>query len=269
MSPPTEPHDPPAATPAITPGDPPEPSPRDPASRWFTRAAARAVDREAIDDWGMPGMLLMENAARAVTDVVHAEIAARPRDRGPVVIVCGPGNNGGDGWAIARQLVNSRADGRAGPPVRVVSTGEPRAGTDAAVNAAITRRMAVSVDRLSDLPPGELVASGHPRPRLVVDAVLGTGLDRAAEGLPAAAITAIAHAAAGGACVVAVDLPSGLDADTGRPAGDGPAVRADVTVSFLGPKAGFAAAGADAWTGLLVVGDIGVPREVLDRHASA
>jgi NAD(P)H-hydrate epimerase len=272
MSSPAPPDDPSTAAPDR--GGPPPP--RDPASRRFTRDAARAVDREAIDDWGMPGLLLMENAARAVTEVIRGELAAGGREPGgPVVIVCGPGNNGGDGWAIARQLANLLADGDGdgdGIPdaaVRVVSTGEPRAGTDAAVNAAITRRMGIPVDRLPDLPPGALVPAGHRPPRLVVDAVLGTGLDRPAEGPPAAAIAAIARAAAGGARVIAVDVPSGLDADTGEPAGDGPAVRADVTVSFLGPKAGFAAAGADAWTGRVVVGDIGVPREVLDRHASA
>jgi len=68
--------------------------------------------------------------------------------------------------------------------------------------------------------------------------------------------------------VVAVDLPSGLDADAGAPAGGGPAVRADVTVSLLGPKVGFDVPGAEGWTGRVLVGDIGVPRALLDRHAT-
>jgi hydroxyethylthiazole kinase-like uncharacterized protein yjeF len=249
-------------------------------ARRFTREAARAVDREAIDDWGLPGAALMENAAAAVEAAVLEElaalvaagvagvagdaIAAGDAAIGPVVVACGTGNNGGDGWAVARRLRNRRDDGEPVPEVRVLAWADPRPGSDAATQAAVTRRMGVAV-----LAPG--AASAGPRPSLVVDAVLGTGLDRAAAGEAAAVIALIERWRGAGSRVVAVDVPSGLDADTGRPAGggDGPAVRADLTVSLMGPKAGFADPASRRWTGRVLVGDIGVPRAILDRHASA
>ncbi len=258
----------------------PEPSAIPPSARRFTRDAARAVDREAMDSWGIPGPVLMENAARAVADVVVAELAAaRAGARGAggpaaapdvadeVLLVCGPGNNGGDGWTAARHLANRRADGEAIAPVRVVAVGAPRAGSDAALNAAVTRRMGVPVIEL-DAAAGEDGRPRRPAPAVVVDAVLGTGVDRPAAGAAARAIAAVDAWRGAGARVVAVDVPSGLDADTGAPAGGGSAVRADVTVSFLGPKAGFDAPSAADHLGRVVVGDIGVPRALLDRHAT-
>ncbi len=241
------------------------------AARRFTRESARAVDREAIDDWGLPGAALMENAAAAVEAAVLEELAAMAADDaaddstpGAVLVACGTGNNGGDGWAVARRLRNRRDDGEPVPEVRVLAWADPRPGSDAATQAAVTRRMGVAV-----LAPG--AASAGPRPSLVVDAVLGTGLDRAAAAEAAAVIALIERWRGAGSRVVAVDVPSGLDADTGRPAGggDGPAVRADLTVSLMGPKAGFADPASRRWTGRVLVGDIGVPRAILDRHASA
>lgn len=238
------------------------------ATRWFTREAARAVDREAIEDWGLPGAALMENAAAAVEAAILEELAAMARAGdvadGPVLVVCGTGNNGGDGWAVARRLRNRRDDGEPVPEVRVLAWADPRPDSDAASQAAVTRRMGVPV-------LGADAAAAGPPPSVVVDAVLGTGLDRAATGEAAAVIERIERWRGAGSRVVAVDVPSGLDADTGRPAGagEGPAVRADVTVSLMGPKAGFADAASREWTGRVLVGDIGVPRVILDRHASA
>ena len=246
-------------------------------ARRFTREAARAVDREAIDDWGLPGAALMENAAAAVEAAVLEElaalvaagvagdaVAAGDAAIGPVVVACGTGNNGGDGWAVARRLRNRRDDGEPVPEVRVLAGADPRPGSDAAPQAAVTRRMGVPVLDVA-------AAAAGPRPSVVVDAVLGTGLDRAAAGEAAAMIERIERWRGAGSRVVAVDVPSGLDADTGRPAGggDGPAVRADLTVSLMGPKAGFADVASRRWTGRVLVGDIGVPRAILDRHASA
>ena len=239
-----------------------------PTTRRFTREAARAVDREAIDDWGLPGAALMENAATAVEAAVLEELAAMTAAGdaadGPVMVVCGTGNNGGDGWAVARRLRNRRDDGEPVPEVRVLAGADPRPGSDAAPQAAVTRRMGVPVLDVA-------AAAAGPRPSVVVDAVLGTGLDRAAAGEAAAMIEQISRWRGAGSRVVAVDVPSGLDADTGRPAGggDGPAVRADLTVSLMGPKAGFADVASRRWTGRVLVGDIGVPRAILDRHASA
>ena len=235
--------------------------------RRFTRDAARAVDREAIADWGMPGAILMENAAAAIEAAVLEELsvlAAGDGPLGPVLVACGTGNNGGDGWAVARRLRNRRDDGEQLPEVQVVAWSDQRPGYDAAVQAAITRRMGVPVLGLEAAG-----AAAGPRPAVVVDAVLGTGLERAVAGEAGTLLELIDRWRAAGSRVVAVDVPSGLDADTGRPAGGAAAVRADVTVSLMGPKAGFADAASAQWTGRVLVGDIGVPRAILDRHATA
>ncbi|MEQ1568140.1 MAG: NAD(P)H-hydrate epimerase, partial [Myxococcota bacterium] len=172
-----------------------------------TAAQMRALDAAVIDGLGLPGVALMELASRGVVEQIerhHRADAARG-----VVVVTGPGNNGGDGWAIARWLAAG------GFPVRVWSVGEPKAGTDAAVMASVARRMGLPEQR------------GVDGARLVVDAVFGTGLDRPPTGPYADAIDAIDAA---GVPVVAVDVPSGLHADTGEALGR--CVHAARTVTF-------------------------------------
>jgi NAD(P)H-hydrate epimerase len=211
------------------------------------RAGVRSVDRAAVEEYGVPSIVLMENAARALAQEALAMLAEADGD--VALIICGSGNNGGDGWALARHLHN------AGVSPVVAPLGAPRAGTDAAVNAAICRRMEIAEiapDRLDDVPS----------PALVVDAIFGTGLDRPVAG---AAADAIAWINAWGGPVLAVDIPSGMDGDTGRALGV--MVRATCTVSFVGAKPGFAAPGASDATGRVVIGDIGAPRELTLRFA--
>ncbi|MCP3904201.1 MAG: NAD(P)H-hydrate epimerase [Planctomycetes bacterium] len=207
------------------------------------RDAVRAVDRAAIEEYRIPGIVLMENAARAL-----AAVALRMLDPGATaLIVCGSGNNGGDGWALARHLHNAGAR-----PV-VAALGEPRGEGDAGVNRAICGAMGVEevdIDRLDE----------HRAAGLVVDAIFGTGLTRPVEGRAA---QVIAWINAGVAPVLAVDIPSGLDGDSGVPLGV--AVRATETVTFVGMKPGFLVSGADAWTGTVTIGDIGAPRELTER----
>jgi len=212
---------------------------------WFTRENVRAVDQAAIDQYAIPGVLLMENAARALFHVALDMLGGRDR---AALILCGPGNNGGDGFAIARFLHN------AGVGVRVVTSQPLRDYTgDAAINARIAHRMGIPIEPASDHP--ELPAAG-----LVVDALLGTGLTTAPRGVVARLIDAInAHPAP----TLAVDLPSGLDCDTGQPLGA--CVRAERTVTFVGLKAGFASEESRAYTGVVSVGDIGAPRELVER----
>lgn len=209
------------------------------------RDSVRAVDRAAIAEYGIPGIVLMENAARALA--VEA-LAMLPVAGGSVVIVCGSGNNGGDGWALARHLHN------AGTGVAVAPLGEPREGGDAAVNCRICRAMLIGEIAVDDLP-AQLQACD-----LVVDAIFGTGLDRAVTGAAAAVIERINEC---GRPVLAVDVPSGLDCDTGRPLGN--AVRATRTVTFIARKPGMDVEAAMAYTGHVVVGDIGAPVELLER----
>ena len=209
------------------------------------RDSVRAVDRAAIDEYGIPGIVLMENAARALA---IETLALMPETSGLVLIVCGSGNNGGDGWALARHLHNAGSD------VRIAPIGVPRDGGDAAVNRQVCRNM-----KLPEIDAGDLPAQLADCD-LVVDAIFGTGLDRPVTGLAGSIIESINHC---GRPVVAVDVPSGLDCDTGQPLGS--TVRATRTVTFVARKPAMIAEAAGAYTGEVVVADIGAPVALLER----
>lgn len=209
----------------------------------------RAIERIAIEEMGIPAATLMERAGRAVADAA-AGLAGLD---GRVVVVCGSGNNGGDGFVAARLL---HAAGRG---VLVVALGAPGKGSPESIAAwkgAEDAGVPVeSLPALRDFP----VRSGD----LVVDALLGTGLERAAEGPFAAAIEAIANLRAQGARVLSVDLPSGLATDTGRSLG--PVVRADATVTFAFSKIGLELQPGSDLAGEVTVVDIGIPPGAADR----
>ncbi len=219
----------------------------------LTRAEVRELDRRAIHDYGLPGIVLMENAGRGVAEF----LAHRWPDANPVVVACGRGNNGGDGFVIARHLE------LLGRRVRVLLAAEPASiAGDAAVMLAVARR--------AGIPLIALAAEGSTawRERLdgaaiVVDALLGTGATGAPHGPIADAIDAINawRAATPGGRVLAVDVPSGLDCDTGHAAGA--CVRADATVTFVAAKRGFVANEALPMTGPVHVVGIGAPRSLL------
>lgn len=218
----------------------------------FSRSAARAVDRGAIDEYGLPGIVLMENAARGV-----ATAAMQLAPAGRIVIVCGTGNNGGDGWAAARHLAN------AGRDIVIIMLGEPDPRSDAAINRRVVQRMGLAT-MIADTSESTEPASVLHGAGLVIDAIFGTGLSRPVEHGPAR--TWIDAVNASGRPVLAVDLPSGLDADLGHPLGV--AVRATRTVTFLGPKPGFLVPGAETWTGTWSVADIGVPIDLRSRFGT-
>lgn len=224
----------------------------------FTRAAARDVDRLAADEFGIPSILLMENAAAHAADTALDMLADRG---GRALIACGPGNNGGDGLAIARHLANAGVE-----PVVVLSAPGDRYTGDAAINLGITARMGLVIETISPADPGgsfRAIVRRVGRPGIVIDALLGTGLDRSVREPIASMIEQVNALGAAGVPVLAVDIPSGLDADTGAPLG--PAVRASTTVTFVGLKAGFLALAAQDYVGDVVVADIGVPRVLLER----
>jgi NAD(P)H-hydrate epimerase len=214
--------------------------------RSLTRAEVREVDRRAIEDFGVPGVVLMENAGSGVARLLESLGIA-----GEVVIACGKGNNGGDGFVIARHLEV------AGHPVRILLACRPdEVRGDAAINLAIAQRSGLAITCLADADQTawERALAGA---TWIVDALLGTG----ASGPPAAslavAIAAINAARSHGSRMLAVDLPSGLDCDTGGPLGA--CVVADVTATFVGRKRGFDAKGAEAFTGEVRVVGIGAP----------
>lgn len=231
----------------------------------FDRAGVRRVDGEAVERFGIPGIVLMENAARHAADVALGLV--RDSEKPRVVIVCGSGNNGGDGFAVARHLSNAGIE-----VVVAMLTPVKELKGDAAINARIVAAMGVEMEALR-VGVGGKVARLTRDADLVVDAILGTGLDRSVAGKCLDAIRGInrwrerAEGRGGrSAAVLALDIPSGLDCDTGEPLGDlSRAVRADVTVTFAGLKRGFLSRGAWDFLGEVVVADIGVPRALLEE----
>lgn len=209
----------------------------------LNRDQVRDVDRRAIEEYGMLGLVLMENAGRSAAELLKSIGIA-----GPVVICCGKGNNGGDGFVIARHLENAGID------VHVVLCVDPASLTgDALTNLEILRRARSSIaftpiDWKQELDQADWI----------VDALLGTGTQGTLREPYISAATAINDARKK---VLAVDLPSGLDCDTGQPLGC--CVRADHTATFVARKPGFDVPGASQWTGQVHVLDIGVPRALL------
>lgn len=209
--------------------------------RALTAAQMREVDRRCIQGIGIPGAVLMNNAGAAV----YREIG----DLGPVGVVCGKGNNGGNGYVVARLALLS------GRETRVVLTAPVEQITgDAATFLAVYQRLGgrVSVAATEEAASAAVRALGDCV--VLVDALLGTGVSGEVRGPIRAAIEAWPRV-----FTVAVDVPSGLDADTGAPCGC--AVRADVTVTFQYPKTGFLNPSAQPYLGRLVVADIGIPAQ--------
>ncbi len=222
----------------------------------LTRAEVRDVDRRAIQDYGLSGLVLMENAGRGTADLL-----LRLRDGGAVCVCCGKGNNGGDGFVIARHLE------AAGVDVHVLLVADPDSLTgDAASNLSILQASATPLTAIRD---AQNIADGGAETarRLfneaewIVDAVLGTGIQGEVRAPYSLIIEQINQAAAS---VLAVDLPSGLDCDTGRPLGA--CVRADHTATFVAGKKGFQTDDAARWTGPVTVLPIGVPRQLLAAY---
>jgi len=251
--------------------------------RPLSREEVRALDARAAEEIGLPTLLLMENAGRGAAGWLAEMLGAIPPDaggrpftpppslpnpdvpRGPaparVLVLCGPGNNGGDGGAVARHL------DAWGFPVRVAwFARHDQLRGDAAVQWTILEKSGVAQAAWFDDHPGETI---EPKPLhdlladadWLVDGLLGTGLSRPVEGPLKAVIEAINQS---GKPAFALDLPSGLDADTGQPLGV--AVRAMATATFVAAKRGFAAPGAGDYTGEVAVIDIGLPRLLLEPY---
>ena len=202
----------------------------------YEASEMRAADAWAIEQRGIPGVDLMERAGVGLARVTAA--AARP---GPVRVVCGKGNNGGDGLVVARLL---REEGR---EVDVLAVGDlADAKGDARVN----------LDRLPGEPPREFAAEDLLGSGVIVDAMLGTGFEGAPREPVASAIAAINEAEAP---VVACDVPSGVNASTGEVEAD--AVRANATGTFHGPKVGLYVDPGKDHAGRVEVVEIGIPRD--------
>ncbi|MBN1943915.1 MAG: NAD(P)H-hydrate epimerase [Phycisphaerae bacterium] len=209
----------------------------------LTRDEVRAVDRHAIEVLGVPGVVLMENAGRNAAAVVENFLNHDP-NKG-VAVVSGAGNNGGDGYVIARHLA------RCGyPVVTFLLAPEDKITGDARINLDILHRLGLEVRPVED--PSRL-AEELREFDLIVDAAGGTGVRGAPRGDLAEAVEQINAA---GKPVVAIDIPTGLDCDTGQ--APGPCIRAAVTVTFVARKRGFDNPASLPYTGEVIVADIGI-----------
>ena len=229
----------------------------------LTAAEVREVDRRSTERHGIPSLMLMENAGRSVAEFIRDRFAPLARRR--VVVLCGKGNNGGDGFVVARYLHKMGAD------VSVLLFADPKEMKgDAAKNLARLRR-SVKVARFgTQASPsgGPVVHSAAVWSRelgkelILVDALLGTGVRGPVKGDLASAIRNTSDHHPDGASVVSVDIPSGLDSDTGETHGE--CVAADYTVTFTAPKRGMVLGEASRYVGQLLVSDIGSPPELIE-----
>ncbi|MBX3458872.1 MAG: NAD(P)H-hydrate epimerase [Planctomycetes bacterium] len=255
----------------------------------LTRQQVRELDRRTIEEFGLPSFTLMENAARACADECERVLRLHGVQRAmrklnapgskddiprtvaelerwkeglsdfpePTYILCGPGNNGGDGLAIARTLHNR------GYSVVVCTVGSQNAASpDVRRNHELLRACGLEPLVLAD---EMAVREFRPRLRqgaLLVDALFGTGLTRTLEDPWRAAVQAINES---GVPVLAVDIPSGLDADSGDVLGV--CVRAEITVTFVAAKPGFLLKAGPSFCGKVQVAEIGVPRKYLEELA--
>lgn len=213
-----------------------------------------AADRYAIETMSIPGLVLMENAGLRTAETLVDEIDELPDQ--PVVVLSGRGNNGGDGFVVARHLARLGVDAA----VWLIGGGLDDLRGDAAAMASAWRGVGGQIEEVPDAERWEASGPRFDAGTVVVDALFGTGLSRPLEGLPARVVEAVNAA---GAFVCAVDLPSGLFASEAEIPGT--AVRADLTVTFARPKPAQLLPPAEELCGVVVVVDIGIPDRAIQE----
>ena len=222
----------------------------------LSRDQIRRVDHLAINHYGIPGPVLMENAGRNAAAIIRETYG----QSGSAFICCGPGNNGGDGCVIARHLHN------AGWSVRIMVTGdESRMSDDMRTNFRIIEAMGLKPQIMPDRETQREMVEHIQVDDVVIDALFGTGFSGEVRS-PTAELMNTINAVAKRA-VVAIDIPSGLDCDTGTPANA--TIRADLTITFVARKTGLTTAAAEPYVGRIEVVDIGVPRGLISEVASS
>lgn len=212
----------------------------------------READRRTIHDIGIPSLVLMENAGRQVAaalESLYADLAERH-----VAVICGKGNNGGDGFVVARTLQQRDV------AVSVFLVGQvAEVRGDARVNLEILGRLGLTVVEIADEGQWELHVSQVSASDLIVDALFGTGLKAPLSGIYETIVADINEL---GIPVVSIDLPSGMSADTADLIGD--AIDASVTVTLGAPKLPLVLPPAEQQSGEVVIADIGIPADVID-----
>ena len=219
--------------------------------RVLNAAQMREADRRTIEEIGIPSLVLMENAGRqavAAIEAVHNDLADRQ-----VAVLCGRGNNGGDGFVVARTLLQRGVD------VSVFLIGRVAdVRGDARTNLEILGRLGLTVVEIADSEAWELHFSEVSDCTLIVDAIFGTGLNAPLSGLME---TVVADVNGAGIPIVAIDLPSGLSADSHQPIGD--SIEAGMTVTLAAPKLSLVLPPAETRAGDIVIADIGIPQDVI------
>jgi ADP-dependent NAD(P)H-hydrate dehydratase / NAD(P)H-hydrate epimerase len=219
----------------------------------LTATEMRAVDRLTTQRYHVPSVTLMENAGASVATFMRE--CFPDLTRRPILVLCGKGNNGGDGFVVARHLLKMGAK----PVLHLFA--DPRAiGREAAVHFQRWKKTSgeLHIDREADRGAGVPLLANH----IVVDALLGTGTRGPVEGRLLEVISGV-NRREPGCCVVSIDIPSGLQADSGQVQGE--AVIADFTVTFTAPKPGFFLGVGSHYVGQLVVRDIGSPLELVEE----
>ena len=221
--------------------------------RILNAAQMREADRRTIEEIGIPSIVLMENAGRqivAAMEAMHTDLLERQ-----VAVLCGRGANGGDGFVVARTLVQRGVDVSVFLMGRVADV-----RGDARTNLEILGRIGVTVVEVADAQAWELHFSEVSDCTLIVDAMFGTGLNAPLAGFIESVVTDVN---ASGIPVVSIDVPSGLSADT--PDVPGPSIEAGLTVTLAAPKLPLVLPPAELRAGDIVIADIGIPAEVLDE----
>ncbi len=215
----------------------------------LTREQVRRIDQMAMDRYGLTGLVLMENAGRNAANIIDR--AYQPA--GSVIIFCGAGNNGGDGYVIARHLHNTSWG------VRVVVAGDRSKMTpDARANCTIIEAMGLELLDAPDRACQHAAVDSIKPQDIVIDALLGTGFQGEVRSPTDELISEINTAVR--RALVAIDVPSGLDCNTGTPSNA--TIKADLTITFVDLKQGFAAAAP--YVGRIEIADIGAPKELVD-----
>jgi NAD(P)H-hydrate epimerase len=220
-----------------------------------TAAEMRAYDSTAIQDFGIPGVVLMENAGRSTFQILNKRMGGDVRDL-RVAVVAGPGNNGGDGYVIARYLINHGAD----VGTFLLSPRDKIQG-DAAINLRVLEKMTPHVFEITDKDSLDRAICQWQEADVIVDALLGTGLSSEVRSPYKEAILGI------NSChglILSVDLPSGLHADTGDALGC--AVKADLTCSYGFRKIGSALYPGLIYCGAVEVVDISIPLTAVEKN---
>ena len=221
--------------------------------RVLTSAQMREADRRTIHDIGIPGIVLMENAGRQIVSAMEAHIDGL--QGGSVAVLAGRGNNGGDGFVIARTLAQRGIE----PAVFLFGRVADVQG-DARTNLNVLGQLGITVVEIADAQAWELHSGEALGADVIVDAIFGTGLREPLSGLLE---TVAGDVNASGKPVVAVDLPSGLSADSPEP--PGPFIEATMTVTLGSPKLPLVLPPAEGGAGDLVIADIGIPHDVIDN----